>query len=727
MPRPIDQRFVKGATYFYRPPYEGIAAIAWILGAIVLVAMARINHEASAFVGYPAIPMFIVGLVRLKQLWQNWSFKTRLTMPLPPWIEIEDVLEKQKNTGKVFLGKGFVWEPYHARLMKEISSLGKISALEPPKLFSKAMIWSGRSARDVLLEGKHYIHGCAGYEEDILLSSQSLRGHTLILGTTGAGKTRLLEALVMQSISRREAPDGPPPRNKLKSLLGTKSKVEEPIHGPVFILDPKGDTELRDRAYATAKRFGRENEFYYFSPTNAHLSFRINPLATYRRVTEIANRVSALLPSGGDSDTFKQFAWRAINIVMEGLEYAKIEVDLLTLRNYVEGGIETLVVDCLQKYLDSLSKDYPDWKTKVSDIQKHTKGNGKLNQQAALKAAALAAYYTQNVKKRHPNTTIDGMLEVLTHDSAHYSKLISNLIPILVQLTSGPMGTLLSDSSKYDDARQATNFESLIRRNCIVYINFESLADGVVGSALGSLFLADLTACAATRHHRGQTHPPVSIYVDEAAEMINDPFIQALNKGRSAGFELTLATQTIPDFEARMGNKAKAMQVLGNVNTTIVMRPQETESIQMVIDKFAETTYDEQSTSKTSTTIAAMENKGRDYSGSVMKGSQSTALSLINLDLLTSLPPGHFFAHLPGGKKVKGRVLMMPLKDSDRFIPEKHGRKPERYPLGLPDEKQADNFDARNVVSLSLEKNPDYSYASDASAINLPLVTTSEL
>ena len=42
-------------------------------------------------------------------------------------------------------------------------------------------------------------------------------------------------------------------------------------------------------------------------------------------------------------------------------------------------------------------------------------------------------------------------------------------------------------------------------------------------------------------------------------------------------------------------------------------------------------------------------------------------------DLLSSLPPGHFFGHLPGGRKVKGRVLMMRMDDKDRFKPSKHG------------------------------------------------------
>lgn len=63
----------------------------------------------------------------------------------------------------------------------------------------------------------------------------------------------------------------------------------------------------------------------------------------------------------------------------------------------------------------------------------------------------------------------------------------------------------------------------------------------------------------------------------------------------------------------------------------------------------------------------------RDFSGSFMKNAQSSSIPLVDPDLLRSLPAGHFFGHLPGGTKVKGRVLMMPLDKPERYVPELHG------------------------------------------------------
>ena len=62
--------------------------------------------------------------------------------------------------------------------------------------------------------------------------------------------------------------------------------------------------------------------------------------------------------------------------------------------------------------------------------------------------------------------------------------------------------------------------------------------------------------------------------------MVNDPFIQLLNKGRGAGLRLTIATQTFAAFAARTGSEAKARQVLGNINNLIALRVLDAETQQ---------------------------------------------------------------------------------------------------------------------------------------------------
>ena len=60
---------------------------------------------------------------------------------------------------------------------------------------------------------------------------------------------------------------------------------------------------------------------------------------------------------------------------------------------------------------------------------------------------------------------------------------------------------------------------------------------------------------------------PINVHADEFNEpMMGDEFIPLINKGGGAGLQVTAYTQTLSDIEARIGNRAKAGQVIGNNN-----------------------------------------------------------------------------------------------------------------------------------------------------------------
>ena len=101
-----------------------------------------------------------------------------------------------------------------------------------------------------------------------------------------------------------------------------------------------------------------------------------------------------------------------------------------------------------------------------------------------------------------------------------------------------------------------------LEKKKVVYIGLNSLANSVVGSALGSIILSDLTSVAGNRYNFETKKVPISIFVDETSEVVNEPLIQLLNKGRGAGFKVFVATQLIADFAARLGSKDKASQLL---------------------------------------------------------------------------------------------------------------------------------------------------------------------
>lgn len=128
-------------------------------------------------------------------------------------------------------------------------------------------------------------------ESSLFLPDRLLNQHLLAFGTTGIGKTRLLELLALQAISRGDA---------------------------VVVIDPKGDSRLRARLGAAAG-----SRFRLFSLPHPQRSVKYNPLGRYQNVGEVADRVAALLPSTGDSLPFRNFGWDIVNTVARAFDGRK--------------------------------------------------------------------------------------------------------------------------------------------------------------------------------------------------------------------------------------------------------------------------------------------------------------------------------------------------------------------------------------------------------------------
>ncbi|WP_061872677.1 TrbI/VirB10 family protein [Serratia marcescens] len=261
------------------------------------------------------------------------------------------------------------------------------------------------------------------------------------------------------------------------------------------------------------------------------------------------------------------------------------------------------------------------------------------------------------IQPEHPNSDLEGLLSMFQHDQTHFSKMVANLLPIMNMLTSGELGPLLSpDSSDLSDERQITDSAKIINNAQVAYLGLDSLTDNMVGSAMGSIFLSDLTAVAGDRYNYGVNNRPVNIFVDEAAEVINDPFIQLLNKGRGAKLRLFVATQTFADFAARLGSKDKALQVLGNINNTFALRIVDGETQEYIADNLPKTRLK-----------YVMRTQGQNTDGKepiMHGGNQGERLmeeeaDLFPAQLLGMLPNLEYIAKISGGTIVKGRLPIL--------------------------------------------------------------------
>ena len=597
----------------WRPNYEARAVGLWLLLAAFAFASAghwqlhRGAFHAFALVALLMALTWLPGALRLHAIRKNLNGRALA------FVTAEQLARTMARfPGQLWLGRGFPWEREQAQLAHDLLRVGpaRLTDVSPTAI------------------GAHWLHGLAPREDDLAVPLSTLEGHLLVVGTTGAGKTRLFDLLITQAVLRGEA---------------------------VLIIDPKGDRELRDNARRACALAGRPHAFAAFHPAFPEHSCRIDPMATFGRHTELASRIAALVPSETGADPFKAFGQMAMSHVIAGLLLVEERPNLLKLRHYLEGGVDALVERALVAYctaVDSCS----DLGFSCSDLGFDP--NQALDaKRGGSRVPALIRHYRQRVAPSRPSSVIDGLVTLHTHERVHFSKMVASLMPVLVMLTSGALGPLLSpDETDQTDQRQLTRLTQLINDAAVAYIGLDSLSDGMVGSAIGSLLIAELTAVAGERYNYGVDNRPVSVFIDEAAEVMNDPFVQLLNKGRGARLRLTVATQSFADFAARTGSQAKATQVLANLNNLIALRVLDAETQTYITDSLPKIRLQTLMRTQASSTQA---DNPLLYSGNAGERLIEEEGDLLPPALLGHLPNLEYIGRLAGGRTIKGRLPIL--------------------------------------------------------------------
>lgn len=631
----------------WRQVYEARAAAVWV-GALLLLILVTIIGRLPVM---PALWMVLISMgflsIRLVESLRIWNKKfalagkgVSLLNPDKMMVEVKKCDQKHKRQF-VSLGRGFEWKAEHQQRVYDLKQYD-LTDFMPPEWFMRmrGAVVDQQGIHDI---GAPWIHGVSETEEEVKVPLDHIEGQTLVLGTTGAGKTRLLETLISQAIWRGEV---------------------------VIIIDPKFDKDLCDRAYHECVRAGREDDFKFFHPAFPGNSVRIDPLANFGKVTELASRIAALMPTGADAASFQAFAWRAINIIAQGLVDIYQQPNLFKLRQYVEGGPESL----LEKVLINFFKEKdPDWESKIGQFLSRvaTGEIKKISNSSSNDLTAYVAYYEEVLEPCNVRSeVVGGLLSAYKHNREHYSKMIASLLPILDMLTSGDLGKLLSpDSDSIDDPREIINSRMAIKSGAVLYMALDSLPDKTVASAIGSITLADLAAVAGAVYNYERDPRKVNLFVDEASEVINEPFLSILNKSRGAGFRVTVLTQTLPDFIATMGSKEKALQMLGNLNNLIALRTKDGDTQQYIADQFG-TGYVANRSFRLGTSSSSQAGISS-FSGGEAVGLESTLEENVPKEILGMLPNFQYFALVSGGKAIKGRIELFPRIPSEQRFTER--------------------------------------------------------
>ncbi|MBA4823423.1 type IV conjugative transfer system coupling protein TraD [Pantoea ananatis] len=577
----------------------------------------------------------------------------------------------------LFLGKGFQWSPRHTQRLMEARrpeceiyvqpSVMYRMARELEKKMEYSLPWLCRltSADSALnpfrplppVGGSSVYHGVEPDEVNVMSDLGERVGHMLVMGTTRVGKTRLAELLITQDIRRRNA----------------AGEFEV-----VIVFDPKGDADLLRRMYAESHRAGRQDNFWVFHLGWPDISARYNAVGRFSRISEVASRVAGQLSGEGNSAAFREFAWRFVNIITRALVALGQRPDYSLILRYV-----TNIGELYETYVDNLlSEKAPQLVASMQakmalpladrDLPRHLQGrdNGK-------KIWASEQVLGSPEGKKLWDPVLDGLRSAVQYDRTYFDKIVASLLPLLEKLTTGKTAALLApDYNDLSDPRPILDWHNIIKSRGVVYVGLDALSDPVVAAAVGNSMFADLVSEGGHIYKFGlgdegdkkAGKTVINLHCDEFNELMGDEFIPLINKGGGAGFQVTAYTQTLSDIEARIGNAAKASQVIGNFNSLVMLRVREKNTAMLMTDQLPEVgVY--QKTLTSGVTDVSRPGEGTDFNSNVNDQVTLVKVPMISPSDIINLPKGQAFALLEGGRLWKIRMPLPVSDDSDRFMP----------------------------------------------------------
>ncbi len=552
---------------------------------------------------------------------------------------------------QVFLGEGFTWGTEHLNAFAQL-----FLPKEPSSFFNYP-----RS--DVIHAlGRDRLH-------PIFIKADDLTSHTIIFGTTGSGKSSLLLLLIEQAMLRRES---------------------------VIILDPKSDRNMLKQIRRSAQRLGLGHKLEVLDLSGNGSTLHFNPLGRYLRVSEIADRLTTTLPGDGASMSFKAYAQSAISAAASLLALRGQPLTLEALRdittvhtNFLKGLWYYLEEECrrinnteVNVYwkricgnLDTLHSAECSQNTVATAVNAAKAARNKQSNAAQDTAAPPKSAATKTKRTCKQKVSVDTLIkfyewlcrkgylqrkpafytvaDITRMPADYYSKVTAVLKPLLNLLTADDLSNLLSSGSQ-----DSTSLSDITAQHKILYVALSCLNDAVLGAKVGKLLIADLRALAgqinsqSSEEHRCTSHDStrINVFIDEASEIVDESTVQLLNKGRSCGIAMTLATQSTADLRARLSDSG-AQQVLANCNTIISLRLLDQESARTVASSFPEVPREEISYG-----ISYYENQNTSLAYGGCKSVDYHTISLAPPALIADLRPLHYLARLADGRIIKGRI-----------------------------------------------------------------------
>jgi conjugative coupling factor TraD (SXT/TOL subfamily) len=246
---------------------------------------------------------------------------------------------------------------------------------------------------------------------------------------------------------------------------------------------------------------------------------------------------------------------------------------------------------------------------------------------------------------------------------------------LLEKLTTGRIAELLSpDYMDLEDPRPIFDWMQIIRKRAVVYVGLDALSDTEVAAAVGNSMFSDLVSVAGHIYKFGIDDGlpgatggkvAINVHADEFNELMGDEFIPMINKGGGAGMQVTAYTQTMSDIEAKIGNRAKAGQVIGNFNNLFMLRVRETATAELLTNQLPKVQV---FTSTPASSANDAINGNTAFTSNTHDQIQSVSVPMIEPAHVVALPKGQCFALIEGGNLWKIR-MPLPASDPDEVMP----------------------------------------------------------
>lgn len=553
---------------------------------------------------------------------------------------------------RLFLGRGFHWGERHTQRLHDCRRERFRRFVEPGRLVRWAHACAAAPERggfaglgqalaaDVPgnpfrvpppVGGSSWLHGVEPKEADVHLPLKDRNGHTLVLGTTQVGKTRLLELSVNQDIRRGET---------------------------VVVFDPKGDADLLRAMRGACRLAGREKDFVLFHLGHPEISSRYNGVGQFHRITEVASRIAGQVSGEGSSAVFREFVWRFVNVVARALVALGQRPEYRTIQKHVTN-IDGL---CLS-YAESHFADRPEVLAAVEAIERRREEPPR---HMVGRPPRLVAFEQAMLDHGLGDDVLDGLRSAMRYEKSYFDKLVASLLPLLEKLTTGKMAGLVSpDYLDLADPRPVWDWRSVVNRGLVVYVGLDALSDAAVAAAVGNSMFADLVSYAGERYKHGDSRGfrpgsdvpvrPIVVHMDEFNELMGDEFVPLVNKGGAAGVQVTAYTQTFSDIQAKTRDVAKARQVSGNFNSLVMFRVKDVDTASLLTDQLPNVNVVEL-TQIAGYTDSSDPESSVDFASRHEDRITSSRSTMLEPHDVTKLPKGEAFALLEGGHLWKVRL-----------------------------------------------------------------------